>query len=81
MIKKTLICLNEDLKFLENYFQNDFFKKNPKIVCEFIYDKAAFDGKKRAIENNAYDAIVNSPGRGIPLPSCGVLSWYSKKSA
>ena len=58
MIKKTLICLNEDLKFLENYFQNDFFKKNPKIVCEFIYDKAAFDGKKRAIENNAYDAIV-----------------------
>nr|WP_311458001.1 hypothetical protein [uncultured Capnocytophaga sp.] len=58
MIKKTLICLNEDLKFLENYFQNDFFKKNPKIVCEFIYDKAAFDGKKQAIECNAYDAIV-----------------------
>lgn len=58
MIKKTLICLNEDLKFLENYFQNDFFKKNPKIVCEFIYDKAAFDRKKQAIENNAYDAIV-----------------------
>lgn len=58
MIKKTLICLNEDLGFLETYFQNDFFKKNPKIVCEFIYDKAAFDGKKQAIECNAYDAIV-----------------------
>ena len=58
MIKKTLICLNEDLKFLENYIKNDFFKKNPKIACEFVYDKAAFDGKKQAIENNAYDAIV-----------------------
>ena len=58
MIEKTLICLNKDLKFLENCIKNDFFKKNPKIVCEFIYDKAAFDGKKRAIENNAYDAIV-----------------------
>ena len=58
MIEKTLICLNKDLKFLENYIKNDFFKKNPKIACEFVYDKAAFDGKKQAIENNAYDAIV-----------------------
>lgn len=58
MIKKTLICLNEDLKFLENYFQKNFFEGNSEIACEFIYDKAAFDGKKQAIENNAYDAIV-----------------------
>ena len=58
MIKKTLICLNEDLEFLENYFKNDFFKGNSEITCEFIYDKAAFDRKKQAIENNAYDAIV-----------------------
>lgn len=58
MIKKTLICLNEDLGFLENYFKNDFFGRKSKIACEFIYDKAAFDGKKQAIENNAYDAIV-----------------------
>lgn len=58
MIKKTLICLNEDLGFLENYFKNDFFEGNSEIACEFIYDKAAFDRKKQAIENNAYDAIV-----------------------
>lgn len=58
MIKKTLICLNEDSKFLENYFKNDFFEGNSEIACEFIYDKAAFDRKKQAIENNAYDAIV-----------------------
>lgn len=58
MIKKTLICLNEDLEFLEAYFQNDFFGEKSKITCEFIYDKAAFDGKKQAIECNAYDAIV-----------------------
>ena len=58
MIKKILICLNEDLKFLENYFQKDFFEGNSEIACEFIYDKAAFDRKKQAIENNAYDAIV-----------------------
>jgi len=58
MIKKTLICLNEDLEFLENYFQKDFFEGNSEITCEFIYDKAAFDRKKQAIENNAYDAIV-----------------------
>ena len=58
MIKKTLICLNEDSKFLENYFKNDFFEGNSEIACEFIYDKAAFDGKKQAIECNAYDAIV-----------------------
>lgn len=58
MIKKTLICLNENLGFLENYFQKDFFEGNSQIACEFIYDKAAFDGKKQAIENNAYDAIV-----------------------
>ena len=58
MIKKTLICLNEDLKFLENYFQKNFFEGNSEIACEFIYDKAAFDRKKQAIENNAYDAIV-----------------------
>ena len=58
MIEKTLICLNEDLKFLENYFKNDFFEGNSEIACEFIYDKVAFDGKKQAIENNAYDAIV-----------------------
>ena len=58
MIKKTLICLNEDLKFLENYFQNDFFKENSDIIYEFVYDKATFGRKKQAIENNAYDAIV-----------------------
>lgn len=58
MIKKTLICLNEDSKFLETYFKNDFFEGNSEIACEFIYDKAAFDRKKQAIENNAYDAIV-----------------------
>lgn len=58
MIKKTLICLNEDLGFLENYFKNVFFEGNSEIACEFIYDKAAFDRKKQAIENNAYDAIV-----------------------
>ena len=58
MIKKTLICLNEDLSFLENYFKNVFFEGNSKIACEFIYDKVAFDRKKQAIENNAYDAIV-----------------------
>ena len=58
MIKKTLICLNEDLSFLENYFKNVFFEGNSKIACDFIYDKVAFDRKKQAIENNAYDAIV-----------------------
>lgn len=58
MIKKTLICLNEDLSFLENYFKNVFFEENSKIACDFIYDKVAFDRKKQAIENNAYDAIV-----------------------
>ena len=58
MIKKTLICLNEDLSFLENYFKNVFFEGNSKIACDFIYDKVAFDRKKQAIENNTYDAIV-----------------------
>ena len=58
MIKKPLICLNEDLSFLENYFKNVFFEGNSKIACDFIYDKVAFDRKKQAIENNAYDAIV-----------------------
>ena len=58
MIKKTLICLNEDLSFLENYFKNVFFEGNSKIACDFIYDKVACDRKKQAIENNAYDAIV-----------------------
>ena len=58
MIKKTLICLNEDLSFLENYFKNVFFEGNSKIACDFIYDKVAFDRKKQAIENNAYDVIV-----------------------
>lgn len=62
-MKNILICYNErtteeDKKSLETYFKNDFFKGNSEITCEFIYDKAAFDRKKQAIENNAYDAIV-----------------------
>ena len=62
-MKNILICYNErtteeDKTSLENYFKNDFFEGNSEIACEFIYDKAAFDGKKQAIENNAYDAIV-----------------------
>ena len=62
-MKNILICYNErtteeDKTSLENYFKNDFFEGNSEIACEFIYDKAAFDRKKQAIENNAYDAIV-----------------------
>ena len=62
-MKNILICYNErtteeDKTSLENYFKNDFFEGNSEIACEFIYDKAAFDGKKQAIECNAYDAIV-----------------------
>ena len=62
-MKNILICYNErtteeDKTSLETYFKNDFFEGNSEIACEFIYDKAAFDRKKQAIENNAYDAIV-----------------------
>jgi len=62
-MKNILICYNErtteeDKTSLENYFKNNFFEGNSEIACEFIYDKAAFDRKKQAIENNAYDAIV-----------------------
>ena len=63
-MKNILICYNErtteeDKTSLENYFKNDFFEGNSEIACEFIYDKAAFDRKKQAIENNAYDVFVS----------------------